>query len=76
MKTPVKISIKVVFTALFIFVASVGFAPPPPPPGSGSGPACWPPPCVPIDNGIIFLIVIVALYGGKKLYTFHKKAKA
>ena len=71
-----KIHMKGIFATLFIFATSYCFAPPPPPPGSGSGPACWPPPCVPIDNGIFFLIAITILYGGKKIYSHHKKAKA
>jgi len=37
------------------------------PPGSG-GPPCWPPPCVPIDGGISFLILVGAIFGGKKIY--------
>ena len=37
------------------------------PPGSG-GPPCWPPPCVPIDGGISFLILVGAIFGGKKVY--------
>ena len=68
--------IKTIFTAAFVLATSVSFAPPPPPPGNGSGPACWPPPCVPIDNGVIFLIAITLLYGGKKIYNYQKKARA
>jgi hypothetical protein len=45
-------------------------APPPPPTGT---PACWPPPCVPIDGGVSFLIVAGAAYGAKKLYDQRKK---
>lgn len=46
-------------------------APPPPPTG---GPACWPPPCIPVDNGIIFLIVAGALLGAKKIADSRKKS--
>lgn len=46
---------------------------PPGPPGGGpGGPPCWPPPCVPIDGGISFLLVAGALYGGKKVYDISK----
>jgi len=40
------------------------------PPGGPAGgtPGCWPPPCVPIDGGISFLIAIGAAFGGKKMY--------
>ena len=63
---------------LFLLTASASFAPPtkPPPPIGGAGAGCWPPPCVPIDNGIVFLIAAAVLYGGKKLYDFQKKAQA
>lgn len=51
---------------------------PPPPPGGGPGggtPPCWPPPCVPIDGGITFLLAAGAIYGSKKIYDINKKAE-
>ncbi len=54
------------------YVANAGA--PPPPPGGGMAPPCWPPPCLPIDGGISFLIAAAAVYGGKKLYDFQKKS--
>ncbi len=40
--------------------------PPGPPPGGGGGkPSCWPPPCVPITNGVQYLILgglLLAVY--------------
>jgi hypothetical protein len=39
---------------------------PPPPPGGG-GPTCWPPPCIPIDGGIGFLVAAGLAFGGSKL---------
>lgn len=46
-------------------------------PGSGSGsPPCWPPPCVPIDGGISFLLLAGAAYGGKKIYDLNNEKKA
>ena len=58
---------KILFT-LFILVCikfvNAGPPPPPPPPPT---PGCWPPPCVPIDGGISFLIAAGAIYGVKKL---------
>ena len=65
---------KIVFTTLFVFAASFCFAPPPAP-GGGTNPACWPV-CVPIDQGLIFLIVVVVLYGGIKIYKLQRSAKA
>lgn len=43
-------------------------AQPPGPPGGGGGPPCWPPPCVPIDGGLIYLAIGGAIYGIKKAY--------
>ena len=52
-----------------IFASEICMAGPPPPPGgggSGSDPPCWPPPCIPIDGGIGFLLAAGIAYGGKK----------
>ena len=43
----------------------------PPPPG-GTGPPCWPPPCIPIDGGISFLIAAGVAYGAKKTLDYQK----
>ena len=46
-----------------------------PPPGGPSGtpaPTCWPPPCIPVDGGISFLIAIGAAFGGKKAFDHFK----
>lgn len=37
--------------------------------GGGGGPGCFPPPCVPIDQGIWALFLVGALYG---LYQVRK----
>jgi hypothetical protein len=70
---------KYIYITLFLISVSLvnnafagGGAPPPKPPGGGGGPPCWPPPCVPIDGGISFLLVAGALYGGKKMYDISK----
>lgn len=56
-----------IFIVLFC-LASVAFAAGPPgPPGGGMGPGCWPPPCVPIDGGISFLIGAGLIYGSSKV---------
>jgi len=61
---------------MFVFIAlgqtgPAGGAPPGGP--AGGTPGCWPPPCVPIDGGISFLIAIGAAFGGKKAYDSLKK---
>lgn len=43
--------------------------------GPSNDPPCWPPPCVPIDGGISYLLAIGAIYGGKKIYDISKKAE-
>jgi hypothetical protein len=44
-----------------------GGSPPP-----GGAPSCWPPPCIPIDGGIGFLIAAGIAVGGKKLLNLRK----
>jgi hypothetical protein len=69
-------TLKFLFTAVILLGCQVLIsAPAPPPSGGTTGPACWPPPCVPIDGGIIFLIVAGALYGVKKIYDSRKKTE-
>lgn len=61
-------------TALFVFVTildSRAGGPPPPPPGGG-GPPCLPPPCIPIDGGISFLVAAGVAVGAKKIYNSRK----
>lgn len=72
-----------IFTSVFIVVLSMGnnaiAAGPSGPPGppTGGGPPCWPPPCVPIDGGLSFLLIAGVAYGGKKVYDISKdKEKA
>jgi hypothetical protein len=38
-----------------------------------NNPGCWPPPCIPVDGGIVFLIAAGAAYGTKKIYDFKKE---
>lgn len=57
---------------IFLIVNTWTWAQPPggPPPGGGGGedPPCWQPPCIPIDSGIIFLIIAGVLLGVGLLY--------
>ena len=70
MKTPSKF----LYTSIFVFIVQVVFSAPSAP-GGGGHPGCWPT-CVPVDNGLIFLLVAAGLYGGWKLYKAHKSVKA
>ncbi len=69
---------KFIFITLFLVAMSIvnnAFAagPPGPPGGGGGGPPCWPPPCVPIDGGLGFLLLAGVAYGGKKVYDISKE---
>lgn len=71
---------KIVF--IFMVIWKVGWvsstawaAGPPGPPGGGGGgggsnPPCWPPPCVPIDGGIVYLMTAGMAIG---VYRYLKK---
>ncbi|MDZ4665857.1 MAG: hypothetical protein SGJ15_13340 [Bacteroidota bacterium] len=61
---------------IFLLLAVNTYAGVPPPPPPVIGPACWPPPCIPIDGGITLLIAAGAAYGAKKIYVSRKKAEA
>lgn len=74
-----KLLYKFIFTSL-LFIAIMGSnsliaGGPPGPPGGSGGPPCWPPPCVPIDGGISFLILAGLAYGGKKAFDISKEQK-
>lgn len=66
---------KFLFLLLVFFVCDAVLAAPAPPPAGGAagGPVCWPPPCVPVDNGLVLLMLAGALYGLKKIYDARKK---
>ncbi|MFB1022657.1 MAG: hypothetical protein QMC40_07855 [Vicingaceae bacterium] len=68
----------VVFGLLLAMCNSNELLAQPPPPGGGggdSGPNCFPPPCVPIDGGLSWLLIAGTVYGGKKLYKANKEQK-
>lgn len=68
-------TLKLILTfSILLFGSQILLSAPPPPP-SGS-PGCWPPPCVPIDGGITFLIAAGAAYGAKKLVDARKRNKS
>lgn len=51
-------------TILLVLIGiQTGHAQPPPPPPPPGGPPCWPPPCVPVDNGIIFAMLAAVVFG-------------
>lgn len=62
---------KKLISLLFIFFLSFSIdlkAQPPDPGGGTGGPNCFPPPCVPIDGGLSWLLLAGTAYGGKKIY--------
>lgn len=70
---------KKLFSILFIFTLSFSLdlnaQGPPDPGGGGGGPNCFPPPCVPIDGGLSWLLLAGTVYGGKKIYDFSIEEK-
>ena len=63
-----------IFTA-FATLSSLFFVAAPAPPSPTGGPICWPPPCVPIDGGLIFLALAGFSYVIYKMYGTAKQAK-
>lgn len=71
---PNKLNIKLklaisIFICLFLLNIETLFAQPDP----TTGPTCWPPPCIPIDGGIGFLVAAGIAFGVKK--TLDSKSK-
>jgi hypothetical protein len=67
---------KKLFLLAFISLLSFNIdlkAQPPDPGGGGELPNCFPPPCVPIDGGLSWLLIAGAAYGGKKYLDINKK---
>jgi len=62
------LSFIILFAINLIGINQVSAAGPPGPPDGGDDPPCWPPPCIPIDGGISFLVIAGLAYGGKKAY--------
>ena len=65
MNKSVKRAFSVVF---FVFITISSQAANPTLPTTGIKPPCWPPPCIPIDGGIIFLAVAGLALATKILY--------
>ncbi len=58
---------------ILLVVLSINTAsaqPPPPPPPTG--PPCWPPPCIPVDNGMLFAVGAAVLFGVAALWKSMK----
>jgi len=65
------------FTILIWPAISLAQGPPAPPspPGGGGGPPCWPPPCVPINKGLVFLALAALFLAIYQLRIFRTKTK-
>lgn len=57
------------------FATQIGNAQPPPPPPPG-GPPCWPPPCIPVDGGIVAAFLIAGLFGAYIIFSRMKSEPA
>jgi hypothetical protein len=64
--------LKYISPLLFFIFISIDYSDAQPPPPGGSGPPCWPPPCIPIDGGMSFLVAAGIAYGAKKTFDFQK----
>jgi len=63
-----------VLVAALVFISDAVMAQPGGgPPFGGGGPGCWPPPCIPVDGGLSFLIAAGVAFGGKKLLDMRTK---
>lgn len=61
---------------MFSLAPFVSYAQPPNPGGGGNNdPNCYPPPCVPIDGGLSWLLIAGTVYGGKKMYDLGQDKK-
>lgn len=47
----------------------------PSPPAAGGAPPCWPPPCIPIDGGVVFLLAAGLGLGAKKTISYYKEKR-
>jgi hypothetical protein len=65
------IKISLILT-LYFSVGTLALYAPPSPPAGGGTPACWPPPCIPVDGGIGILLVAGAALGAKEAYRKFK----
>lgn len=64
------------FTFLLLLSFAIDLkAQPPDPGGGGGGPNCFPPPCIPIDGGLSWLLIAGTAYGAKKIYNLSKEEK-
>ncbi len=71
------------FACALILLLAVGLGdvaiaqdlPPPPPPPDGD-PGCWPPPCIPINKGLVFLAAGALVLGLLKLRSVRREVKS
>ena len=65
----------ITITALLLIVTVSNTSAGVPPPPGGGGPPCLPPPCIPIDGGISFLVAAGVAVGAKKIYNSRKESE-
>lgn len=68
---------KAIFVVLLLTISTFSYnlQAQPPGPGGDDAPTCFPPPCIPIDGGLSWLLIAGTVYGGKKLYKAKKEQK-
>lgn len=81
MKNHFRIFISFFILAIMLSIHTISFAqPPPPPPGGGHGlggnQGAGPSQGAPIGGGLEILMVLGALYAGKKAYTLKEEVKS
>lgn len=78
MKTP-QLALRALTCLLSLVVPILALAqgppPPPPPPTSGGGPPCFPPPCIPVDNGWWILAISAIIFVAYQFYWKPRKQK-
>ncbi|UKN03654.1 hypothetical protein K6119_09025 [Paracrocinitomix mangrovi] len=69
-----------ILTVIFSLIASGGFgqppAPPPPPPAGSAGTPCWDSTCIPIDSGIVLLIIVALILGTRMILKLKSNLKS
>ena len=81
-KVCLKLSKRILLIVIALSASINLFSQPPggPPPGgggtTGTTPPCWEPECIPIDGGLIFLLIGGLVFGISLIYQFSRSKKS